>query len=145
MTNIKKTARRLSRCQNGVTLVEVMVAAFILLIAFAGLTQIYTRGRTQIDLEENRRKATSVAQARIEAIRRTHDYDDLINLDDRITSFVVDGQTFQISHNVTVDSPETHSTEIQITVSWTASLQGGDVSRSMSCSTIFGRSLACPS
>jgi prepilin-type N-terminal cleavage/methylation domain-containing protein len=144
MTTLLQKMKRLSRNQHGVTLVEVMVAAFLLAIAFGGLAQIYTRGRGQIDLEEDRRKATGIAQARFDTIRRAVEYEDLDSLDDTITTFTVDGRTFQLSHAVVVDSPEIHSTEVQITISWTAHLEHRDITRSQTAATIFGRGLICP-
>ncbi len=56
--------------ESGFSLIEVMVAAILVIIVMYGLMQFFVRGRIQVDYEEDRRKATAVAQERIEQLRR---------------------------------------------------------------------------
>jgi len=129
------------KTQRGITLVEVMIAAFLLLVTFLGLATTYSRGRVQIDLEEDRRRATCVAQARFDGIRRDLAYENLGDLDDTVTTFVVDGINYQVSHNVVVGTPESQATTLVITVNWNAIIDGNPIPRSVVSTTILARSL----
>jgi Tfp pilus assembly protein PilV len=127
--------------EDGFSLLEVMVAALLLLIVFFGLAQLYTRGRTQMGYEEDRRKATAVAQARLDGIRRDYGYDALAALNGTTTSYTVDGRNFSVLHAVTTDSPEPQSTSITLTVSWAAKTYSGTVTRSLNTTTILARGM----
>ena len=129
------------RCQSGFTLVEVFVAGFLLLVVMFGLAQVYAKGRTQIDFEEDRRKATAVAQDRMDAIRRDFVYDDLGTLDGAVVGYPIDGNTFTVTHAVTVGAPEGQSTTIDLTVTWNALVNGAPVARSLVSTTILGRGM----
>jgi len=95
----RPTARRAHRtAEAGFSLLEVMIAGVILILVFWGLAQFYTRGRTHVDFEEDRRKATAVGQERIEEARRwTYGY--LESLDGTVvdTAMTVDGQDYTVS------------------------------------------------
>jgi hypothetical protein len=99
-----------------------MIAAFLLLIVFYGITQYYVRGRTQLDYEENRRKATAVAQDRLDGIRRDFTYDQLPGLDGTTKDFPVENKIYQVLHHVAPDSAfkaaQSQATTITLTVSW---------------------------
>jgi hypothetical protein len=118
-----------------------MIAALLLIVVFFGLAQIYTRSRTQLDYEEDRRKATAVAQMRLDGIRRDYRYEDLASLDATDTTFVSDGWHYTVSHAVTAGSPEPHATAIDITVSWVAKVGEADVHRTLETSTILARGM----
>jgi len=132
---------RILRDSRGLTLLEVLIAASLLLILFFGLSLTYMRGRTQVDYEEDRRKATAVAQARLDGIRRDFRYDDLPGLDGTDTTFVVDNRTFTVSHSVAADVPEPQATTMGVTVTWNAKVNGADVSRTLTTATILGRGM----
>ena len=145
MTRRETTWRRF-RDQRGLTLVEVMVAAFVLILVFFALAQYYTRGRTHLNYEEDRRKATAVAQDRIDGIRRDYTYDDLITLDDTDTTYVVDDRTYDIHHEVWPGQPDPdiEATTIKLTIKWNAKVQGNDVERVHEVTTILGRGMPLP-
>jgi prepilin-type N-terminal cleavage/methylation domain-containing protein len=134
-------ARRPRRLDEGFSLVEVMVAAVLLLIVFYGISQYYVRGRTQLDFEENRRKATAIGEARLDGIRRDFRYDDLTTLNGRDTTYVLENKNFRVSHTVTVDTPEAQATTVTITVNWTERVAGNNVARSLQATTILARGM----
>jgi prepilin-type N-terminal cleavage/methylation domain-containing protein len=126
---------------SGFTLIEVLVAAVLLLIVFFGLAQVYTRGRRQVDLEEDRRRATAVAQARLDGIRRDFRYETLPGLDGTDTTFVVDKTSFVVSHDVTPATPEPQATTVAVTVTWNAIVGGANVPRSLTATTLLARGM----
>jgi Tfp pilus assembly protein PilV len=132
---------RVRHLDGGFSLVEVMVAAFLLLIVFYGISQYYVRGRTQIDYEENRRKATAIAEARLDGIRRDYRYDDLSSLNGVDTTFVVENKNFRVTHVVTADAPEAQATTIAITVNWSEKASGSIVNRSVQATTFLARGM----
>ena len=137
---VEARLRRSSR--GGFTLIETVIAVLLLSIIFLGLAQVYARGQRQINYEEDRRKATAVAQARLDGIRRDFGYDGLAALDGSDTTFVVDNRAFLVSHIVTTDVPEPQSTTLDLTVTWVAQLPGGGtVNRTLDCTTILGRGM----
>jgi Tfp pilus assembly protein PilV len=123
------------------TLLEVMIAAIILIIVFLGLAQFYWRGRRQIDYEEDRRKATAVVQARFDGLRRDYHFDHLSSLNNTDTTYVVDNRSFRIHHTVTANAPETNATTVRLDVTWVAKVGGSNVNRTMQATTILGRGL----
>jgi len=129
--------------RQGFTLVEVMVATFLLVVVFAGLTAIYTRGRTQMDYEEDRRKATAVLQDRFDTIRPQYRFTTLETLNGSPpVLYMVDNKRFTVGHLVVVGEPETQAATITLTVAWDARLESGiSAARTMTCTTILGRAL----
>lgn len=125
----------------GFSLIEVMVAAVLLLIVFFGLTQIYVRSRTQIDYEEDRRKATAIAQARLDGIRRDYRFDGLAALDGTDTTMVSDRRDYVVAHTVAVGAPESQAATVTVTVTWQAMVEGSPVDRKHEATTIFGRGM----
>ncbi len=129
------------RSDGGFTLFEILIAAVLLLIVFFGLAQIYSRGRRQLGYEEDRRKATEVAQARLDGIRRDFRYDDLPLLDGTDTTLVVDNRPYVVSHEVTAGTPEDQTTTVGVTVSWSALVGGSSITRDLSTTTILARGM----
>ena len=125
----------------GFTLVEVMVAAIVLLLVFYGIAQLAAGSRSQLHLEGDRRHAVSVAQSRIECIRRVETYDRLPTLADRDTTYTVEGRPYTVVHTVTAGSPESQATTLTVTVSWNERIGGSDVPRSVDLTTILGRGI----
>jgi Tfp pilus assembly protein PilV len=132
--------RRRRRGEAGFSLLEVFVAAFLLIIVFFGLAQTYMRGRVQIGYEEDRRKATAVAQWRLDGIRRDFAFDDLASLDGTTLTTQVDNRNYTIVHAIT-SGPESHAMTVELTITWQADVGGSDVSRSLVATTILGRGL----
>jgi Tfp pilus assembly protein PilV len=125
----------------GMTLVEVMVAAFLLIIVFFGLAQFYHRGRRQLDFEEDRRKATAVGEMRLDGLRRDFHYDALPGENNTDTTFVVDGDNFTVHHTITPGVPETNATTVTLDINWIARLNGTNVPRTMHVTTLLGRGM----
>ncbi len=139
MKAINRNRRNRKRKDSGFTLIEVMIASFLLLIVFTGLAQTYTRGRRQIGYEADRRKATAILQARVDCLRRDYSYDTLPSLSD--TTYVVGNRSYTVSHSVSTADPELNSTTLSIQVSWTAKTESGTVNRTEDCTTILSRGL----
>ena len=137
--------RRACRAEEGFSLLEVLIAAFLLLIVFYGVTQYYIRGRTQIDYEENRRRATAIAQARLDGIRRDYRYDDVITRAWPDTTYVIvdsgASRNFLVSHQVTPGTPEPEATTVVLTVNWTEKVSAATVNRSLQTTTILARGM----
>lgn len=128
------------RGERGFTLIEVMVAAMTLLLLFFGMAQIFSKSRGQLVLDEDKRNAIAVAQARLESLREDYSHQDLVNIAASDTVYNVGGRLYTVAHEVAADSPEARATTVTVTVNWTASLTGGDITRSLECTTILGRS-----
>jgi type II secretory pathway pseudopilin PulG len=101
----RPTARRaFPTAEAGFSLLEVMIAGVILILVFWGLMQFAVRGRTQVDFEEDRRKATAVGQQRIEEARRwTYAYLEALDGTAVDTAMTVDGQDYTVSLAVNPD------------------------------------------
>lgn len=125
----------------GFSLLEVLVAATLLMVVFFGLAQTHARARRQLDYEEDRRKASAVAQSRLDGLRRDYRYDDLVALDGVDTTYVVDDRSYRVALDVAVGTPESEATTLTATVAWTAKITGGEVDRSLSAVTILARGL----
>ncbi len=142
MTTRKGTsgARRIDR--SGFTLLEVMIAAILLLIMFFGLARVHGGARKQIVMEDRRRAATNVVESHLEAIRRDTTYDDLVDLHAQSTQYVVDGVTYTARNTISSDYPEAQATTILVTVSWPEMINTTAITRSVSCTTILARGLS---
>ncbi|MBU2692640.1 MAG: prepilin-type N-terminal cleavage/methylation domain-containing protein [Candidatus Eisenbacteria bacterium] len=127
--------------ERGFSLLEVLIAAVLLIIVFFGLAQLYMRGRNQLDYEEDRRKAIAVAQARIDGIRSDYRYDTLPGLDGNDTTYVVDNRNFTVSHQIFAGVPEAEATTVTLNVSWTARVYGNNVDRTLEVTTMLGRGM----
>lgn len=137
----KRTGRGPLGDQRGLTLLEVLIAAILIVIIFFGLAQYYARGRKHLGYEEDRRKATAVAQDRIDGIRRDYSFDDLMSLNGKDTTYVVDNRTYVVSHTVLPNTPEDQATTLQITVNWDVDVSGTVYERNLEVTTILGRGM----
>jgi Tfp pilus assembly protein PilV len=128
----------------GFTFIELLVASFLLLLVFYGLAAVYAKGRRQVDYEEDRRKATAVAQARLDGLRRDYRFDNLLSVDGVDTTYVVDNRSFFVSHSITDTTPEPQAKTVEVTVTWMAQVAGAGVARSVVTETVFGRGMPTP-
>ncbi len=117
-----------------------MVAAIVLLLVFFGMGQVFSLNRFQLEHFEDQRRATSIAQARLESLRLDYQPAGLVALSGSDTTYVVDNKTYTVDHIVLADTPETRATTVTVTVNWVADVRGRDVDRALSCTTILGRS-----
>jgi len=135
--------------QSGFSLIEVLVASVIVILVMYGLMQFFVRGRVQVDYEEDRRKATAVAQDWTEAIRRW-DFGYLVSRETcnglacNDTTFTVDNRTYKAALTVDYDNAvDENLAKIDVNVSWTFAVdynQGNKTSRSVTVTTLMGRS-----
>lgn len=127
--------------QDGFTLIEVMVASVLLLIAFFGMARYAAGSRTQLSLEEGRRHAVAVAQGRLESIKRGETYDTLGTLTGRDTTYTVDGRPYAVTHTIELNTPEEHAATVGVTVTWSEMIGGNATPRSVGLTAIVSRSL----
>jgi Tfp pilus assembly protein PilV len=125
----------------GFSLIEVMIASLLVLLVFFGLAQVHAYGKGQLKMDENYRKATLLARSRMDDIRGTLTYDDLMSLDSVDSTYTIGGRDFTLSHDIQVDVPEDNAATIALTVSWNEVIKGNDVERTLSCESIIGRSV----
>jgi Tfp pilus assembly protein PilV len=121
---------RLIRSEAGLTLLETLIAAVILLFVLLSMVSAYRLGRINIDREEVKRKATAVAQDRLETLksRYAHNFDQDGWTDiwpsEIDTTYVVDGTTFTVTSivtsNVAGGAEFGGRKTINLDVSWTA-------------------------
>jgi hypothetical protein len=116
-----------------------MVASMLVILVFAGVSQYYVGGRRQLDYEEVRRAATEILADRFDGIRREYVFEELPALNGTDTTYVLYNRSYLVSHVVVPDFPEVHSTTMRLTASWTETVAGAVVTRSMDASTILAR------
>lgn len=114
------------RDQSGTSLLEVLVAAVMLIVVLFWLTQYYVEGRRHLDYEESRRRATAVAQSRVDEARRwSYDYlGALLDSSGTVphdTVLSVAGTDYAVSLYVT-PGPNPHCRTLSAVVSWDATL-----------------------
>ena len=131
--------------QRGISLIEVLIAAVVLVIVMFWLTIYYVEGRKHLDYEEQRRKATALGQARLDQAR-TWSYDALIagmGSSSADTTMTVDGRDYTVKLLVS-SGPNSHSSTVKAVVEWEATLSydaRNPFVRSDTTTTIIGRSL----
>lgn len=138
--------RKRLAAEEGTTLVEVLVAASLLVVVMFWLTQYYVQGRKHFDYEEDRRRATAVAQARLDEVKRWS-YDYSVSLVDSTgaasvdTVLAVDGRDYAVSLFFT-PGPNANSATVHAVVDWVATLPydpDNVFSRSDTVTTVLGR------
>jgi hypothetical protein len=132
------------RNERGLTILEVLIAAVLLIIVLFWLTQFYVQGRKHIDYEEHRRKATAVAQAGLDGVREWP-YDSLmvwVNSGTSLDSTVVmDGRTYDL-HLLFAAGPNPNTSEVSAVVAWNAAVPyepGNAFVRRDTTTTLIGR------
>jgi prepilin-type N-terminal cleavage/methylation domain-containing protein len=135
------TTRASDGSRSGFTLVEVMVAAFLITIVFFGAAHYASKSRGLMQHDESRRHAVAIAQGRLESIRTYETYDTLNTLAGRDTTYTVDGRPFTLIHTVTLDSPQTSAATVTVNLAWNVNISGNLVPRTLSMSSILSRSI----
>jgi len=136
--------RKAALSRRGFSILEVLIAAILLLVVFFALASTYSKGRRQMAYEEDRRRATALAQSVLDGIRRTGTYDALPALDGNTSSSVVESRTYNVVLAVAPETPQPNATTLTATVTWDALTDAGSFSRSIVCTTILGRGLPPP-
>jgi len=129
------------RNQHGtLTLVEIMVAAVVLLLILWGASNYFSRGRHQVGEEEARRKATAAAQLRLDQLRAYH-YGALPAYNGTDTTIVMGNETYKVAMAVTAASPNLNATTLVATVTWRMHVNANPVAdtRTAQATTIVGR------
>jgi len=124
--------------EQGLTLLETLIAAFILLFVMLSMITGYTLGRVNLDREEVKRKAVGLAQDRLEQVKARFPWSDLTAAKIDTSNYVVDGTRFDLTSAVT-DSGLVRK-NIVVTVSWTARRNNGTtLTRSIQAATTVAR------
>jgi hypothetical protein len=145
--------RRRLKPQAGLTLLETLIAAFILLFMLLSMVSAYNFGRLNLDREEVKRKATALALDRLEQVKARYARERLdqpqFAWEEGIepamidTTYVVDGTTFILTSVITCPlAPCDDGTlkNVEVTVSWTAKKNNNTaVTRTVAASTSIAR------
>lgn len=127
MARIKKLMnRRLGKwsCSRGFTLIEVMVAALILLVAMAGIVPFFLTGLSQASSIRYKSMATNIARERMEEIRQL-DYREIISPEFLASRFgstdTQRGIQFEVTYGVQESAYEGGTLKkVTVNVGWTA-------------------------
>ncbi|HEX2975016.1 MAG TPA: type IV pilus modification protein PilV [Bacteroidales bacterium] len=125
--------------KRGFTLIEVLIAMFILVVALLGLLSLSTMVIKGNSFSKTTTMATTLAKDKLEDIKNKS-YDNIVSATDYATSNGVvsttsTGAYYTRTCTVTPDSPAANMKSISVQVAW---LWNG-TSRSMSTSTIISR------
>ena len=71
----------ITKSKKGTSLVEVMVAVLIFTIVILGASFLFFYGRSQINVQENRRVAFQLAAQRLEELKAGNYYDDIVEVE----------------------------------------------------------------
>ena len=132
--------------ESGLTLLEVMISAIILLFVLLSMVSGYALGRVNLDREEVKRRAVGLAQDRLETIRGrsiTSNAAWLAVVPARVdTTYVLDGTTFRLTSAV-ADSPANTATTkpvqkiVTVDVGWTVYKRSGTAARTIRAQTVL--------
>ena len=108
----------------GFTLVEVMVAAMLLMLAMAGLVPFFLSGLSQSTAVRYRSTATNIARERMEEIRQL-DYREIISASWLGSRFGIAEEVRDVAYDIAYEVVESaYGTglfkEVTVTVGWTA-------------------------
>lgn len=117
------------RGEVGATLIELIIAAFLVGVVSIGMVEFFARGRAAFDQEESKREATLLGQQALERAVAT-DYAALSSWNETRTVAATD---FAIAVTVQNNVPEAEMKRVQVAVTWDA-VPG--VSRSITLSTM---------
>jgi len=136
--------------QRGLSLLEVMIAALILLFVLLSMVSGYMLGRVNLDREEVKRRAIGLAQDRLETIRARSIASlaawDLVVKARIDTTYTLDGTTFTLTSTVDDSLPNTQFTKpvrkiVTVDVGWTVVKRVGTAARSIRSSTVMSKDI----
>ncbi len=135
--------------QRGLTLLEVMIAALVLLFVLLSMVSGYMLGRVNLDREEVKRRAIGLAQDRLETVRARSIASvaawELVVPARIDTTYVLDGTTFRLTSTVDDSLPTTPTTKpvrktVTVNVGWTIiKKDASTVARSIRSSTVMSK------
>ena len=105
------------RCARGTSLVEIIIASFLVGVVSLGMVEFFARGRGAFDQEERKRVATLLAQDALEKTRAT-DYALIATLSP--STRTIANVTYTIDVTVQTDVPDIDIKTISSTVTWEA-------------------------
>jgi Tfp pilus assembly protein PilV len=136
--------------EKGLTLLEVMIAALILLFVLLSMISGYNMGRINLDREEVKRRAIALAQDRMETIRAramappvTASFNAITTA--RIdTTYTLDGNTFTLRSTVNPLPSATNTLlkEITMDVTWTVYEKVGTSTRGIRIAGCIARDVS---
>lgn len=113
------------RDERGFTLIEVMAAATILVVALIPILLMFITSSKSTAKADYHSVGLNLAQARLEELRDVP-YASVVSVND--PAIIVDGKTF--ARTVTVTTPETNLKQVVVVVSWTDAAGARSVSLS---------------
>lgn len=130
---LQRNRRGARATQQGFTLIEVLVAVFILtigLLGTAGLTTGIIRGN---HYSKNITSATAAAQSQLESVKSSG-YANAVAANFPTETVSMGGMTFNRATTITSDSPAANMKTIAVVVTWTES---NNTTRSVTLQTIL--------
>jgi len=132
--------------ERGLTLLEVMISAIILLFVLLSMISGYALGRVNLDREEVKRRAVGLAQDRLETIRgrsitSTAAWNAVVTAAND-TTYTIDNTVFRVARTV-VDSPAVTAVTkpvrkiVSVDVSWTVYKKSGTANRTIRAQTVM--------
>lgn len=151
--SVPRLTRRPLANQQGLTLLEVMLAAVILLFVLFSMISGYSMGRVNLDREEVKRRAVALAQDRMETMRARSNAPPVTANFNKLqpsaidTSYTVDGNVFTLVSGVTYLPPGSDRFSatldlITMDVSWTVYKKAGTATRSIRIAGAIARDLS---
>lgn len=100
---------------NGFTLLEVLLATFILVFGVAATAALLLATNTQGTVSRRATEAAALAQKELEVLRDMS-YDDIASASP--TTLVVGSKTYSLERVVTVNDPAPNMKRIRVTLTW---------------------------
>lgn len=125
------TAARYCTSDRGLTLLETLIASFLVIILVTGMATFVGRGRASILEEGRKRAAVELAQGELERIEKLSPPQIIATTRDE----VVDSHTFHLATVITPDVPDAGMKDVRVTVTWSS--QTG-VTRSVRVEASYG-------
>lgn len=100
---------------NGFTLLEVLLATFILVFGVAATAALLLAANTQGTVSRRATEAAALAQRELEVLRDMR-YDDIASASP--TNLVVGSKTYSLERVVTVNDPAPNMKRIRVTLTW---------------------------
>jgi Tfp pilus assembly protein PilV len=129
--------------QRGLTLLETMIAALILLFVLLAMVSGYSMGRINLDREEVKRRATGLAQDRLEEIKAramgsAGGFTRWVVKSAIDTTYNLDGNVFTLTSTVSPNVDIDLSRIVAVDVGWTINKPGGGTAaRSIRATTVI--------